>query len=133
MLYRQIEMEFLKQHFDIIFYSFLLPCFIVDRDIRSTKTILQVAFANARQGVVLFLKKPFWTTFSPAMLFWVHAPTDPEEETPATIYISGYSNEIANIGEVIWKNGTLLEVYNPNMLTTVSDSQKTRKIKVYTA
>ena len=39
-----------------------------------------------------------------------------EEETPATIYISGYSNEIANMGEVIWKNGTPLQVYNPGLL-----------------
>lgn len=46
------------------------------------------------------------------------APTDPEEETPATIYISGYSNEIANIGEVIWKNGTPLQVYDPSLLSS---------------
>jgi|GEM_PF-6704541 len=39
-----------------------------------------------------------------------------EEETSATIYISGYSNEIANMGEVVWKNGTPLQVYDPSLL-----------------
>lgn len=39
-----------------------------------------------------------------------------EEETTTTIYIGGYSNEIANMGEVIWKNGTPLKVYDPSLL-----------------
>ncbi|MFV0472136.1 MAG: hypothetical protein ACK5L7_08930 [Paludibacteraceae bacterium] len=39
-----------------------------------------------------------------------------EEETPATIYISGYSNEIENMGEVIWRNGSPLQVYKTGLL-----------------
>lgn len=39
-----------------------------------------------------------------------------EEETPTSIYISGYSNEITNMGEVIWKNGIPLKVYDPSLL-----------------
>ncbi|HMY43106.1 MAG: hypothetical protein K1X26_05145 [Chitinophagales bacterium] len=39
-----------------------------------------------------------------------------EEETPVTIYISGYSNEIANMGEVVWKNGKPIQVYKTGVL-----------------
>lgn len=39
-----------------------------------------------------------------------------EVETPATIYISGYSNEIAH--EVIWKNGTAMPVYSLGLLSS---------------
>ncbi|MFV0467611.1 MAG: hypothetical protein ACK5MK_01655, partial [Dysgonomonas sp.] len=41
-----------------------------------------------------------------------------EEETPATIYIGGYSNETENMGEVIWRNGIPLQVYKPGMLSS---------------
>lgn len=40
-----------------------------------------------------------------------------EEETPAIIYVSGYSNETSNMGEVIWKNGTPLQVFNSDLLS----------------
>ncbi len=45
-------------------------------------------------------------------------PTNPEEDEPATVYISGYSNEITHMGEVIWKNGTPLQIYDPSLLPT---------------
>lgn len=41
-----------------------------------------------------------------------------EEETPVTIYISGYSYEIANMGEVVWKNGTPHQMYNTDVLSS---------------
>lgn len=40
-----------------------------------------------------------------------------KEERPTAIYVSGYSNETTTMGEVIWKDGLPLQVYNPNMLT----------------
>ncbi|WP_159799173.1 hypothetical protein [Flavobacterium sp. MK4S-17] len=39
------------------------------------------------------------------------------DETPATVYVSGYSTEITNVGEVVWKNGISMEVYDTDMLT----------------
>jgi hypothetical protein len=42
----------------------------------------------------------------------------PDEEIPTDIYVAGYSNETTTTGEVVWKNGTPLQVYDPTMLTT---------------
>lgn len=40
-----------------------------------------------------------------------------QEDTPGIIYVSGYSNEITNMGEVIWKNGTPLQIFNSDLLS----------------
>lgn len=39
-----------------------------------------------------------------------------EEGTPATIYIGGYSNEIAYMGEAVWKNGIPMNVFEEGLL-----------------